>query len=104
MRNLIRSLVAAALLACSTNALYATDSIVVDPAIERGVAPGKAYQVGDIDTINLFNGNLNLRIPLGQAYSAGGHLNYALALHYSGNAWEMGERIIDVQDPFYGTW
>src|SRR5213595_3624042 len=47
------------------------------PNKERGVSPGKSYQMGDLDTVNLFNGTMNLRIPLGQPYSVNGALSYA---------------------------
>lgn len=56
---------------------------------DRGVAPGKAYQQGELDTVNLFNGTLNLAIPVGQTYHAGGQLSYGLTLSYAANAWEF---------------
>jgi len=54
---------------------------------DRGISPGKAYQTGDVDAINLFNGALNLSIPVGQTYHAGGQLAYGFTLH-CGNAWD----------------
>jgi len=68
-----------------------------DPNTERGITPGKAYAAGEPDTINLFNGNLNLTIPIGQSYHVGGDFSYGLALNYGGNSWEHGTRI-------YETW
>lgn len=65
---------------------------VVSPNLERGVSPGKAYATGDIDTVNLFNGNLNVAIPIGQQYPVNGSLSYGLTLHYAGNSWEQGTR------------
>lgn len=56
---------------------------------DRGVAPGKAYQQGELDTVNLFNGTMNLTIPIGQTYHAGGQLSYGFTLHYATNAWEF---------------
>ena len=51
--------------------------------LERGFAAGKAYQVGDIDSINLFNGGLGLQIQLGKPYNVGEAFSYSLALTYS---------------------
>ncbi|MBV9495390.1 MAG: hypothetical protein JOZ54_14170, partial [Acidobacteria bacterium] len=62
----------------------------VHPNWERGIAAEKAYEFGDIDTVNLFNGNLNVAVPIGQTYHLGGALSYALVLHYGGNSWEFG--------------
>jgi YD repeat-containing protein len=79
-----------------------------DPNTERGVAQGKAYAYGNVDTINLFNGNLNAAIPIGQQYHVGGQLSYGLALNFGGNAWEGGHRtyhytcwsgVIGISDP-----
>ena len=58
------------------------------PNLERGMNVGKAYQVGDVDSVSLFNGNLSIAIPLGQAYSAGGGLNYSFVLRYNSNVWD----------------
>ena len=38
------------------------------PNVERGFSPEKLYQFGDLDNVSLFNGNLNLTIPLGRRY------------------------------------
>lgn len=69
-----------------------TAQVVVSPNLERGISPGKAFDVGDIDDVNLFNGNLNVSIPLGQTYQVNGTLSYGLRLNYSGNAWEFATR------------
>lgn len=45
------------------------------PVLERGLAAGKAYQIGDIDSVNLFNGGIGLRLPIGQTFNAGGTLS-----------------------------
>jgi hypothetical protein len=34
------------------------------PNFARGFEPGKAYQIGDIDSVSLFNGSLTLTILL----------------------------------------
>jgi YD repeat-containing protein len=59
------------------------------PNDERGMTPGKSYLLGDLDTINTFNGNLNIALPLGPTFHVGGNVSYALAVRYGGNPWEM---------------
>jgi YD repeat-containing protein len=61
------------------------------PNVERGFLPDKSYQLGDLDTINLFNGSLNTSIPLGQQYPVNGNLSYQFVLSYATNGWEIGE-------------
>lgn len=102
MKRILRRLLLPLALMCSVLPLRADDGVVVDPGIERGISPGKAYQVGDVDTVNLFNGNLSAVVSLGNAYPVGGSLSYSLALHYAGDAWEPGERIEEVRNPISG--
>jgi RHS repeat-associated protein len=59
------------------------------PNIARGFAADKVFHVGDIDNVNLFNGNLTLIIPIGGSYSAGGGLSYGLTLVYNSNVWDF---------------
>ncbi len=61
------------------------------PSLERGFAPDKLYQFGDVDDINLMNGNLTLRIPLGGSYPVGGSLSYGFTLVYNMKAWDFEE-------------
>ena len=48
----------------------------------------KVFQVGDLDNVNLFNGNLVVTIPIGGSYPVGGGLSYSLTLVYNSNAWD----------------
>src|SRR5205823_13604976 len=48
----------------------------------------KVYSSADLDHVNLFNGNLNIAIPLGQRYRVSSALEYGLTLFYSGNNWD----------------
>jgi RHS repeat-associated protein len=59
------------------------------PTQERGFQAEKAFHVGDFDTVNLFNGNLVLTIPIGGSYPVGGGLSYGLTLIYNSNAWDF---------------
>ncbi len=61
----------------------------VHPTMQRGFAAEKAFQIGDIDHVNLFNGNLVLTIPIGSEYTTGGGFSYRLALTYNSNIWDF---------------
>ncbi|HEX8619738.1 MAG TPA: hypothetical protein VF911_19305 [Thermoanaerobaculia bacterium] len=61
--------------------------------IERGLMPEKSYQVSDVDNVNVFNGTVNISIPLGIRYSAGGNLSYQFMASYATNGWENGEDV-----------
>ncbi|HYK02282.1 MAG TPA: hypothetical protein VE974_11035 [Thermoanaerobaculia bacterium] len=68
---------------------------------ERGVKPQQAYAVSDVDVINLFNGNLNVALPVGPTYVAGGNLSYGFKLVYGGNNWDYESREVRIADgPF----
>jgi YD repeat-containing protein len=54
----------------------------------KGFAADKAYEIGAVDQINVFNGNVNVNIPLGGTYQVSSALSYQLVLRYSGNVWE----------------
>jgi YD repeat-containing protein len=56
------------------------------PERERGFKPDLTYQLNEIDSVNLFNGNLNLAIPLG-TYPVGPDVSYGFVIRYSGKLW-----------------
>lgn len=56
--------------------------------VERGMKPERAFQIGQIDHINLLNGGLQIAIPIGQRYPVGGGLSYGLTLYYEPRLWE----------------
>jgi len=60
-----------------------------------GFAADKVYQFGDVDSINLFNGNLTIPIPLGQTYQVSDNLSYGFKLVYNGNVWEYANHCHD---------
>ena len=82
-----RSLLSLLLLLVFAPALQADDH----PNTARGFAPDKVFQVGDVDNVNLFNGNLTLTIPIGGSYPVGGGLSYGLTLVYNSNVWDFQE-------------
>ncbi|MCU1229284.1 MAG: hypothetical protein JWO97_2168, partial [Acidobacteria bacterium] len=55
--------------------------------IAKGFAPDKVFDFHDVDHINLYNGSLNIALPIGQSFHVNGPLSYGLSLSYSGNNW-----------------
>lgn len=70
------------------------------PNTERGFEPAKAYAVGDLDSVNLFNGNLSVQIPIGQRYPVSETLSWGFELIYNSKLWDVEEEY----DPGSGTW
>jgi hypothetical protein len=61
------------------------------PIEARGFAADKTYQAGDVDAINLFNGNLTLTIPIGIAYPLREGFGYQFTLVYNSIVWDFEE-------------
>ncbi len=61
------------------------------PNLARGYSADQAYQLSGLDSVNLYNGNLTLAIPLGQRFHVGGNLSYGLTLYYNSNVWDYEE-------------
>lgn len=60
-----------------------------EPGRERGFDADKVFDFeSGVDTVNTFNGNLSLRIPLGSSYAISGSLSYAFALSYNVKVWD----------------
>jgi RHS repeat-associated protein len=62
----------------------------------RGFHPEKLYQFGNLDSINLFNGNLTVALPFGKV-QVSSSLSYDLTLAYNSNAWEYTD--VEVERP-----
>jgi hypothetical protein len=69
---------------------------VRDPNNARGYDPGKLYSFSDLDAVNTFNGNLMVRLPIGQTYHVGASLSYRLQLTYNSKVWDY--EFIDYDD------
>lgn len=67
------------------NGLAAAES---DPNINRGFNANQVYQIGDVDSVNVSNGNVILRIPIGPRFTVGPTLSYQLTLVYNGKIWD----------------
>jgi YD repeat-containing protein len=57
------------------------------PNTARGFNSESVYQFGGPDSVNVFNGNLVVPIPIGQTYRVGGNLSYGFTLVYNGQLW-----------------
>jgi len=57
------------------------------PNLEKGFAADKMYQFGNIDHVNVFNGNLTLTIPVGGTTPVSDHLSLSLTLVYNTKLW-----------------
>jgi hypothetical protein len=63
------------------------------PNAQGGVEVGQAFQVGDLDSVNLFNGALTVALPLGLSYPVNGQFSYRLALVANSNPWDFSSRL-----------
>lgn len=67
-----------------------------EPAsVESGFQAGKAFQVGDLDSVNIFNGNLTLAVPLGPQIPVGHDFSWGLTLIYSSEPWDFSSRVLE---------
>lgn len=70
----------------------------------RGFNANGVYSTNDLDSVNLFNGNLILRVPLGSSYRVSNSLSYSFVLFYNSALWsqiEVCQPTIDVNSPSY---
>ena len=56
------------------------------------------FEFNNLDNINLFNGNLNINIPIGMKYQIGPKLSYQLSLSYNSKIWRKIEPYIVFSD------
>ncbi|HEU4886918.1 MAG TPA: hypothetical protein VFV49_03455 [Thermoanaerobaculia bacterium] len=68
------------------------------PNLAKGFSGTGVYDVHGLDSVNTFNGNLNVRIPLGQAYSVAPGLSYQFALTWNSNSWLSREEPSQYED------
>ena len=60
-----------------------------DPDAAQGYV-NNVFRHSAVDSINLYNGQLTLPIPVGPAYSIGPNLKYQVVLYYTSHVWEPG--------------
>lgn len=79
--------------------LAATSGLMAQSATDnpsRGSKVGNSYSVGDIETINLTNGNLMLNIPLGSLPAGRGGAGGGISLVYNSKLYDIQRhRIVD---------
>lgn len=68
-----------------------------DQNTARGFA-GKAYQLGEPDSVNLFNGNLTVRLPLGQSYTVSPTLSYQFILTANSKVWDYQQTLPNTRE------
>jgi YD repeat-containing protein len=59
------------------------------PNDSHGFSADHVYSVHDVDTVNAFNGNMIIRIPIGPEYKVNGLLPYRLSLTYNSHLWHF---------------
>src|SRR3954452_5939962 len=90
-----RRALAALLFAFTTMALQGQDHPLEAP----GFVANKAFDFHDVDSVNTFNGNLIVRVPIGPTFRVNGALAYGLALHYNSKAWRYWADLSPADDP-----
>ncbi|HYI08173.1 MAG TPA: hypothetical protein VEK57_03795 [Thermoanaerobaculia bacterium] len=70
--------------------LFAAAAAVAEQSVDqrKGFNAENVYFSHDIDTVNAFNGNLTISIPIGPRYPIAEGLSYGLVLHSNANLWE----------------
>ncbi|HSL81717.1 MAG TPA: hypothetical protein VLF66_03020 [Thermoanaerobaculia bacterium] len=58
------------------------------PNHAEGFQAERLYQLGELDSVALFNGGLTVQLPLGGSYPVGAGFSYGLTLTYTGNVWD----------------
>jgi RHS repeat-associated protein len=59
----------------------------VHPNTAPGFPADQSFNAGDVDTVNLFNGALTLKVPIGITYPVNGNFSYSLKLTYNSSPW-----------------
>ncbi len=82
--------------------------LAIDPTLERGMKPYGSFEGGDIDSISMTNGNLNLHLPLASYPQRGGKLNVSFSIKFDNNSYTYTPDTASAcnQKPFvcgYGT-
>src|SRR3954463_8692240 len=91
MTRLVRIRVIAA--ACILS-LAAGHSFAQKPAeTALGFNPEKIYDFTNVDSVNSYNGNVILTVPLGLRYQVGSVLSYQFVLNYNSMVWDWNEWI-----------
>ncbi len=63
------------------------------PNTQGGVDIPQGVQLGDVDSVNLFNGALTVAVPLGIRFPVNGNFSYQLTLVANSNPWDFSNRV-----------
>ena len=67
---------------------------------KRGLSSAAgSFDIGEIDTVSLFNGNLTIALPIGQDYPVGPSFSYGLKAIYNSNGWDRKLTTCDTGSP-----
>lgn len=58
------------------------------PNVAKGLGATGNFANGDLDSVNLFNGNLTIQVPVGLKYPVNAGLSYQMVLSYNSQVWE----------------
>jgi RHS repeat-associated protein len=56
--------------------------------VSLGFSANRVYQFGDLDNVNVFNGNLVIKVPIGLQYSVDEQTSLQLGLTYNSKVWD----------------
>ena len=73
------------------------------PTLARGFEADRLYQFNDFDSVNNFNGNLVVTVPIGQTFKGNGNLSYRISAVYNSRNWDFERRIYQGADPGYSS-
>lgn len=83
------------LLAVTCLALLPGAASAQHPSVQRGFQPSKLYQVGEVDSVNLLNGNVQVTLPIGGSYPVSSALSYGVTLAYNSKIWDFQQRLVN---------
>lgn len=87
-------------IAGSTWAMEPNQWFLESQTLGRGFDPTKHYVPGLVDSINTYNGNLTISLPLGPRYTIREGFTYGFTLTYNATHWDFDEaRNPDTSDP-----
>jgi RHS repeat-associated protein len=74
------------------------------PDTQHGFPPNATFATSGIDSVNLFNGNVVLNIPIGPDYPIGAGLSSQLRLVYNSQIWTTTWTCADATNDWYGVY
>ncbi len=55
---------------------------------EKGFVAGRTFAYGDLDSVNTFNGNLIVTVPIGPTFTVGDAYTYSFKVTYNSSIWD----------------